>query len=339
MRRPTTTSLLTVIAITSSVVILFARAFGYSGQDSPAERPTPSAQSPASEAEHDCDLNLVGETVASLRGFHVDSTDAGIPVSARPLLITLKHELRDLISNRLRSEGREVSTQQVQASVIVDLKHSGVIVTEPACVIIDADFVDTGYEYGDIYDITIKRPHDCFDLIAVTTTLGVLCGQDSSLYLFKYEDRNWKLILASEASDYDLISGAQGGFDFGVSFPDQNGEFFVVTTSVNPWCTSNWQAITYRVLRPGTSAYQPRELFKRKKVIWLIDDPPYRLEVRGTGFTLSFHDEEYLEMHNRGEEIDADDPKSMKIMKYSVDGDSVRRKNRNGNLIAESSAY
>jgi hypothetical protein len=37
-------------------------------------------------------------------------------------------------------------------------------------------------------------------------------------------------------------------------------------------------------------------------------------------------------MQNRGEEIDADDPKSMKIMKYSVDGDSVRRKNRRSNL-------
>lgn len=338
MHRSTTTSFLTVIAITSSVVILFARASGYSGQDSPSERPTPSAQSPASEAEHDFDLNLVSETVASLRGFHVDSTDAEIPLSARPLLITLKHELRNLISNRLRAEGREVSTQQVQASVIVDLKRSGVIVTEPPCVIIDANSVDTGYDYGDIYDITIKRPHDCLDLIAVTTTLGVLCGQDSSLYLFKYEDRNWKLILASETNDYDLISGAQGGFDFGVSFPDENGEFFVVTTSVNPWCTSNWQMITYRVLRTGASAYQPRELLKRKKIIWLIDDPPYRLEVRGTGFTLGFHDEEYLEMQNRGEEIDADDPKSMKIMKYSVDGDSVRRKNRNGNLNAESSA-
>lgn len=327
MHRSIATSMLTVIAIASSVVILFARASGHSAQDLPSENVTSSAQSPASEAEHDFDLNLVSETVASLRGFHVDSTDAEIPLSARPLLMTLKHQLRDLISNRLRSAGREVSTQQLQANVIVDLKRSGVIVTEPTCEMIDQNYVDTGYDYGNIYDITIKRPHDCFDLISVTTTLGVLCGQDASLYLFKYEDRTWKLILASEANDYDLISGAQGGFDFNVSWPDQNGEFFVVTTSVNPWCTSNWQAITYRVLRPGTSAYQPRELLNRKKVIWLIDDPPYRLEVHGTGFTLSFHDMEYLEMQNRGEQIDADDPRSMRILKYGVDGDSVRRKN------------
>lgn len=145
-----------------------------------------------------------------------------------------------------------------------------------------------------LYDITIKRPHECLDLIAVTTTIGVLCGADTSLYLFKYEGKNWKLILASEANDYDLISGAQGNFEFGVSWPDRSGEFFVVTASVNPWCTSNWQAITYRVLRPGPRPYEARELLDRKKIIWLIDDPPYRLNVRDTGFTLSFHDGDSL---------------------------------------------
>lgn len=326
MHRSAATRALFVLAITSTGALLFARAFGDSVQILKTENGAPPAQPSASTPEQDRDLFRVADTVASLHGIHVDSTDASIPVAAKPLLTTLKHQLRDLIANRLSFEGRNVSTQQLQARVIVDLNRLGVIVTEPACVIIDQNYVDNGYDYGDIYDITMKRPHDCFDLIAVTTTVGVLCGQDSSLYLFKYEDRNWKLILASEANDYDLISGAQGNFEFGVSWPDRTNKFFVVTASVNPWCTSNWQAITYRVLRPGPSPYETCELLSRKNIIWLIDEPPYRLDVRDTGFTLSFHDEQYLDLQNNGEDVSIDDPKGMCIVKYSVAGDSVKRK-------------
>jgi hypothetical protein len=324
--RSTVIGAIGALAIASSVVLLFTSAFGNSFRLSTSDKRALSTEPSASSPTRDLDLQLVADTVASLRGIHVDSTDANIPLAAKPLLTTLKHQMRDLITNRLSIEGSDVSTQQLQARVIVDLRRSGVIVTEPACVTHDQNYVDTGYDYGDIYDITIKRPHYGLDLIAVTTTIGVCCGEDTSLYLFKYEDKNWKLILASEANDYDLVSGAQGTFQFGVSWPDESGSVFVVTTSVNPWCTSNWQAITSRVLRPGPAAYEPSALLSRKQTIWLGDDPPYRLDVRDNGFTLSFHDEKYFEL-SRGEDIDIDDPKGMRIIRYSVEGDSVRRKN------------
>lgn len=326
IHRSTVKSVIGALAIGSSVALLFASVFGNSSKHSTSDKGALSTEPSASSPAHDVDLRLVAETVDSLRRIHTDSMDYVIPPAARPLLTVLKHRLRDLISDVLRVKGSEASPQQLQARVIVDLRRSGVIVTEPACVTVDQNYVDSGYDYGDIYDITIKRPHECLDLIAVTTTIGVLCGADTSLYLFKYEGKNWKLILASEANDYDLISGAQGNFEFGVSWPDRSGEFFVVTASVNPWCTSNWQAITYRVLRPGPRPYEARELLNRKKIIWLIDDPPYRLNVRDTGFTLSFHDEKYLELQNKGEDVTIDDPKAMRVIKYSIDGDSLRRK-------------
>ena len=323
--RETVISAIGALAIASIVVLLFASAFGNSFQYRTSDKGKLFTEQSASSPADDLDLRLVAETVDSLRRIHSDSRDYAIPPAARPLLTVLKHRLRDLISDLLRVQGSEASPQQLQAKVIVDLRRSGVIVSEPACVTHDQNYVDTGYGYGDIYDIAIKRPHYGLDLIAVTTTIGVCCGEDTSLYLFKYEDKNWKLILASEANDYELVSGAQGTFQFGVSWPDESGSVFVVTTSVNPWCSSNWQAITYRVVRPGAAAYESSVQLSRKQTIWLGDDPPYRLDVRDNGFTLSFHDEKYFELSRR-EDLDIDDPKGMRIIKYSVEGDSVRRK-------------
>ena len=134
------------------------------------------------------------------------------------------------------------------------------------------------------------------------------------------------MIFADEVNGYDSISAAQGTFEFGVSCPDESGSSFVVTASVNAWPTSNWQAITYRILRQGPKPYEPRELLNHRQTIWLGDEPPYRLEVSDSGFTLRFHDEKYLDLQNKGEEVSIDDPKGMRIINYSVEGDQVKKK-------------
>src|SRR5437588_2050630 len=226
---------LIVLAVASSTVILLAHAFGKTTQRVSGEE-GPATERSARSDQNDADLRSIKETVGSLRLIHTDSMDLDVPVAAKPLLTTLKHQLRDLIANRLRFEKRRVSTQQIQARAIVDLSSLGLIDNEEGCVIVDANYFDRGYDYGDINGITVTRPHECFDLIAVTTMLGICCGEDTSLYLFKYEDEEWKLILADEKNGYDSIGDGRRLFEFGVSWPDENNDIFVVTASVNPWC-------------------------------------------------------------------------------------------------------
>jgi hypothetical protein len=81
------------------------------------------------------------------------------------------------------------------------------------------------------------------------------------------------------------------------------------------------------VLRPSAEPFEPLVLLSRTHTIWLGDEPLYRLNVGYDGFILSFHDEGYLDLLNKGEEVSIDDPKGMRIIKYSVEGDSVKRKN------------
>jgi hypothetical protein len=204
------------------------------------------------------------------------------------------------------------------------LSNLGLLDSEEGCVIVDANYFDRGYDYGDIESVTVTRPHDCFDLIAVTATVGVCCGEDTSLYLFKYEDGGWKLNLADEKNDYDRIDGARRLFEFGVSWPDENNDIFVVTASVNPWCTSNWQSITYRVLRSGPEPCEPRVLLSRTQTIYLRgEDPPYRLEVGDSSFKLRFYGDKYSDFISSVESDDTDEESIKELVRYRVEGDAV----------------
>jgi hypothetical protein len=314
--------ILIALAMASCIVFFLAQVFG-----TPAQRPVTVGAlgpDPAPSPQDVLDLGLVADTVNSLRRIHTDSRETDIPAPAKPLLTTLKHQLRDLITNRLRFEKRRVSTQQLQARAIVDLSNLGLIDNEEGYVIVDSDYFDRGYDYGDIESITVTRPHDDFDWIAVTTTLGILCGADTSLYLFKYEDREWKLILADEKNDYDSISDGRNFFEFGVSWPDKNKDFFVVTASVNPWCTSNWQSITYRVLRCGPQPYEPAVLLSRTQTIYLsAEDPPYRLEVGDSSFRLRFYGDKYSDFVSKGAEGDAEDESIKELVRCRVEGEAV----------------
>jgi hypothetical protein len=311
------------ITIGLCLAVLFAPATG----NSAAQVSSISLNKSSDRSLPEADLPSVADTVARLRQIHTDSMETNIPVAARPLLTTLKHKLRDLIANRLRFEKRRVSTQELQARVIVDLSDLGLIDDEEGYFVVDANYFDRGYDYGDIDSVTVTRPHYDFDVIAVTTTIGVCCGEDTSLYLFKYENEEWKLWLADEKNDYDSIDKAQGQFQFGLSWPDENKDLFVVTASVNPWCTSNWQSITYRVLRPGAEPYEPRELLRRKATIYLGNgDPSYRLEVDDSAFTLRFYGDKYEHYVINGAEGDWDDERLKELVRCRVKGDVVIEK-------------
>ncbi|HWN98885.1 MAG TPA: hypothetical protein VNS63_06395, partial [Blastocatellia bacterium] len=268
-------------------------------------------------------LRSLSDTVNALKQIHTH--DETIPPAAKPLLTTLKHQLRDLICDFLASEGSDVSAQQIEAATIVDLRRAGLAVSDPRCVVVDEHFVDDGFDYGAIYSVTLKRIDLCFvDLIAVTTTIGVCCGEDTSLYLFKRDGEQWRLCLQQESNNYDNVSGAQGRFQFDVSFPDQQGNFFVLVANVNPWCTSNWQSLRYAVLRPGPMPDEPRVILAEEHLIFLDDGPSFRLITRTEGFRIAFHDESFMDLSNEGIEVDWDDPNSERMMEYAVQDDRVK---------------
>jgi hypothetical protein len=234
----------------------------------------------------------IEEIMDRLGGIKIEARDPRIPQAVKPLFTTLKHQLRDLIARTINDQTIHWKTPNDLAShVISSLKKRGIVVggskDEPAALEEEEGWQ---YSYDDIRRISIKAVNNHADLLVAMTTLWVMCGEDTSFYLFRRTKDEWRLILAQEALDYDEISGAQAELNYAISPSDNQGDFFVATANINPWCTSNWQSLRYRVVRPGRTPYEPEVLLKKTDTIYIGVDPPlFKLSAEQTQLRLDFH--------------------------------------------------
>ena len=250
----------------------------------------------------------VASTVRALRQVNGEEAyDSKIPADARALLTKLKHQLRDLAQKTLDA-GADAAAPVLQARVRAALRREGVSTGGPT---------DDVHTFGSVMAIDVTQPRGHRDLIAVTTTVSVQCGSDSSLYLFRRDGARWRLALADEANGYEQVNGAREHFYFRVSTPDAQSRFFVVLADVNPWCTSSWQMMRYRVLRFGEDAYAPRVVLKGEEAIYLGTDlEGFRLTADADTFTLRFDSNQSL------------DPGRLirpHVLKFRVEGERAER--------------
>ena len=252
----------------------------------------------------------ISSTVRALR--QVDGAaayDSKIPTDVRALLTKLKHQLRDLVQKSLDADADARTPASVSnAKVLAALRREGVSTGGPK---------DDVHTFGSVVSVNVTRPRGHANLVAATTTVSVHCGSDTSLYLFRREGARWRLVLADEANGYEQVNGARERFDFRVSPPDARGGFFVVAADVNPWCTSNWQMMHYRLMRVGADAYGPRVVLKGEEVIYLGTElEGFRLTADADTFTLRFDSNQSL------------DPGRLirpHVLKFEVEGERAER--------------
>jgi len=252
-----------------------------------------------------------------MRQVKLPDYDTTVPVEIRPLLTRLKHQLRDLITLTLNSKVSESeSLEDVKKALVAEFDKQGITSEKPDMVVVWPGKIDSGYVYGDIQQVGVHRIENRPDLIAATTTIGVCCGSDTSLYIYQKTQGTWKLLMAQEATGYAEVSGAQGSFGYAVSPSSAAGPFFVVTKNVNPWCSSNWQSIRYHVLRPGTVPYEPKVLLNRRETIYLGNLSEGTIDIQPTGFTIEFEGEQTL---------DSGKLTRKHVVSYQVQGNEIRR--------------
>jgi hypothetical protein len=258
----------------------------------------------------------IAAIVEALGQIRVDASDPRVPPAARPLLTDLKHRLRDLIQKALDANDTQIKNlAKINEYLRAELDKQNIHGEKAGSALAD-DVAAKSYIYGDIQQISIHAINGYPNLIGATTTIGVSCGTDSSFYLFRKSGQRWVLILAQEANDYEDVSGAQGGFGYQVSPPSDKQQLFVVTKNVNPWCTSNWQAIRYKVLRPSQTAYQPRVLMEKSETIFLGRENDGLITTTPDSFTIAF---------DAGQRLDVGVLVRRHMVSYKVDNDKVSR--------------
>ncbi len=218
-----------------------------------------------------------------------------VPDEASLLLTLLKHELRDLIAARLAEAGRDALPARLQESVRNDLRAGGIVLQSDVPEVTRTGPLPEDAEFGFIEKITIEKSPKHEDFLVAVVTLQIPCGSDASLYIFQWQKTAWNLVLAQEANGYNQIDGAQGDFAYSISPSDVGGHWFVATANVNPWCTSNWQAIRYKILRAGSNAYEPVVLYTGESGIYREDDL-FTLKTTPDTASLSFVAEQSLDM-------------------------------------------
>jgi len=242
----------------------------------------------------------------------VKAMESDIPPEVRPLFTELKHALLTSISKTINDKSLQwKSTEELKTAIVAKLKTAGIKIPR------DEEGEKPEYSYDGYQDITVEKPAYYDNLLVVTTSLWVMCGEDTSFYVFRKEGQKWTLVLAEEANDYKDILGAHSWFGYSISPPDKKGVFYVVTANVNPWCSSNWQGLRYSVYRLGRSAYNPKVLFKNKATIYLGIDPPiYKIDTKADKFTLEFNGDWYAT---------PDTGASHQYVIYSVTKDKVKQ--------------
>src|SRR5262249_15028394 len=82
--------------------------------------------------------------------------------------------------------------------------------------------------------LSFEVPKSSRDLIAVTASFGIECGEDTMLVVLSRAADGWRPALRVQSPLYASIADAFWSFDFEISPPDAAGNWFVVEKSIAP---------------------------------------------------------------------------------------------------------
>ena len=136
----------------------------------------------------------------------------------------------------------------------------------------DADFMFNALGYAGDLKFVWTVPHN---YLALITALGIGCGYDESVYVYQHQDDGWHRLLDSERDTYTAEAyKPQNVNDVLISQPPEGGKPpLVLTTGISPWCSSNWQAVYYRLWRIAPDSLTPKPLVDDEGSVFLTDAP------------------------------------------------------------------
>ena len=244
------------------------------------------------------------DVAAELRAVQDDDwTSDVIPVEARQLMPALRRELAARVQRSLNAMP-DAPIGQVEAYVRADVDAA-----------LRAGISDAAAgPYGNSVDVQLRMVPGATDLAIAAVQIGIKCGGDTSLHVFKRSVGWWSPVVTLASRPSASIGVAWGSLEYAAE-SDGHGGFILAVADVNPWCSSNWQSLRYRVYRGSGSPFGVRQLFGDRRTIYLgVDDPIFTMELRGRRLELRFH----------GDWTDEDEMPEHRIV-YDVGPREVRR--------------
>jgi hypothetical protein len=215
------------------------------------------------------------------------------PLKARgatPAFTTVKHQLRDWIESRLsvlewNGDRWNPDPVVLQEQLNEDLSRAGLLcdsTSEVRC----RDWSELGF-------LGRVRFEMKWGLLVVRTAVGIQqCGFDESAYIYESVEGRWRELWHSEQNDYEegkylpqwleevLISPA----DFRQEA--DKTEHMILTIGREPWCSSNWHDVYYRVWQVKSAFVRPVLLLNGSQ--WAFVNAPIEGSVSQTDVFIQY---------------------------------------------------
>ncbi len=130
--------------------------------------------------------------------------------------------------------------------------------------------------------------------------VGIPCGEDISLYLWKLNDSDDgsgvapELVFARESSLTDL-AGSMGSLHMAMTVDPASGKPQLATIETGVWCNSQWRKALLQVMRRGDHPYRGERLFTHSEMAFLGAETPPEVAVTEGGFRFQFQGQFWLD--------------------------------------------
>lgn len=286
------------------VPILLAAA-GLAASGAPASAERGAACSPGASAAAGA---AVRSARAELSEIALEDDDSRVPPAASLRIERVKDRLRDYVRAEMACAPDSPVPEKLAAALAA--RGGAFAGAQPSP---DGDVAPD--RHGDVlaYEVSSVDSHP--DMMAVVARLGIHCGTDSMLMLYRRTASGWREAMVRRAAPYSEVKGGWGDLRFAVSPKDSRGHWFVATVSITPWCTSAWQGMPYELARPGPAPDRPNVFFRGKNTIYLGDDSDLVVRSEANAF----------ELRHDGSSLDPDILVRRHVRRYSIAGESARR--------------
>ncbi|HEX9965712.1 MAG TPA: hypothetical protein VGB04_12100 [Allosphingosinicella sp.] len=275
---------------------------------------TPSGASAESPAASTCSKAAVAAAGAAVRSARSQLSalppsedDPTVPPATSRRIEATKDRMRDFVKAEMACVPASPEPKRLAAEMADQGGFVQAVSSDPA--------PGSAAGHGDRLAYQVSRVAGHPNMLAVVATLGIRCGSDSMLLLYRRSGTGWEEAMVRRSAPYREIRGGWADLRFAVSPPDAEGRWFVATVSTTPWCTSAWQGLPYELARPGPAPDRPRVILRGKGTIYLGDESDLILRAERGAF----------ELRHDGGSLDPDLLVRRHVRRYSVSGDTVRR--------------
>ncbi len=177
----------------------------------------------------------------------------GVARGATPQLTVLKHQIRDWIESRLGELKWGGDAEGLAKRLNEALQDAKLFCSQ------SSDCPEQNL-LGFLGPVRLSWEPG---FLAFETGVGVLCGDDESVYLYDLREGRWQRRLESEQNLYTEKDYVPQSIEAVLtSGPDKDGSSLALILGTQPWCSSNWRDVYYRLWRIGPHDPKPKLLLE-----------------------------------------------------------------------------